>query len=154
RQLEIDMSKAYVVGHGVKVTDDEVLNFWNRNTEKVNRATRYYTPDVTRVQVIMTTTEEAANKANTDLLKGIPFQTVATNYSVDASKSLGGLMPPAPRGMTGLAKIPGMEDAVFAMKINETIGPRKFLNRWWIIKCVDFRPAKKIPFAEVKGECR
>ncbi len=63
-------------------------------------------------------------------------------------------MPPFPRGLGKSAKIPGLQDAIFAMKIGDTIGPRKFADAWLIIKCLDLRPATTLPFDLVKRECR
>jgi foldase protein PrsA len=151
--LKLTMAQANVLTKGVKVTEAEIREFYRRNSDPKNPTARFYLPETVQLAVIVTRTEEDARKALADLNRGIAWSTVVKNYSLDDSKENDGVLPPTVRGRTRASTIPGLEDAVFGMKVGDRIGPRQFAGGWWIIRCLDKRPAQKIPFQEVRTEC-
>lgn len=154
RAIRIQLAKSNVVTKGITVTDAEVQKYYDANIDKRNSGASYYTPEKTTIQVIVTTTQAEASKAQDDLRKGIPFGTVAKTYSRDKSKANGGILPTIQRGRSNVSRLAAMENAIFAMKIGDQIGPREFVKAWWIIKCLEKQPESTQPFDKVKTECR
>lgn len=154
RSLRLGMAQEAVLNRGVQVTDADIHKFYTLNTDPKNPKARYYTPEITQIAVIVTTTEADVKAAQTALNQGVSWQDAAKKYSKDRSKDSGGLMPPIPRGRTRTSQVPGMEDAIFGLKIGEQLGPRKFAGAWWLIRCLDKKPAVTRPFEEVKEECK
>jgi parvulin-like peptidyl-prolyl isomerase len=153
RAFRISLAQAAVLNQGVTVTDPEIRRFYERNVDKKNPNARYYTPETIQIAVIVTRTEEEAKKARQQLrLKS--WAAVVKEFSVDMSKANNGLLPPTLRGRTRASKIAGLEDDLFRMKVGEQMGPRRFAGAWWIIRCVDRKPEKTLPFEQVKDECR
>ncbi len=152
--LRVSMAQAKALGKGIAVSDAEARKFYEANISRANPLARYYTPEQVEIAVVVTQTEARSNKALADLRQDLPFSTVAKNYSQDASKDNGGVLPPVLRGRTASRKIPGLEQALFGMKIGEQIGPRKFAGVWWIIRCLDKKPEVTQPFEKVREECR
>ncbi len=154
RAIRIQLAKSNVVTKGITVTDAEVKKYYDANIDKRNSSASFYTPEKTTIQVIVTTTQAEALKAQDDLRKGIPFGTVAKTYSRDKSKANGGILPTIQRGRSGVTRLAEMENAIFAMKIGDQIGPREFVKAWWIIKCLEKQPEVVQSFEKVKTECR
>jgi foldase protein PrsA len=155
RSIRLEMAQVAVTGKGVKVTEEEMKRFYQANTDKNNPRARFYTPEAIRVAVIVTRSEQQSKQALSLMNKGSAFDKVAREYSVDPSKKQGGALPVILRGRTKLAQVRGgMEDAIFRLKIGEQLGPKKFVDSWWIIHCVD----KTLPvikrFPDVQEECR
>jgi parvulin-like peptidyl-prolyl isomerase len=152
--LRIRLAQAAVINQGVTVTDEEIQKYYQRNIDPKNPQAAFYTPEMARVAVIVTATQEDAKKALEAIRDGEAFDKVAQKHSVDISKKNGGLMPPVYRGRSNLTKVPGMEDAIFRMKIGEQIGPVKYANAWWIIRCLDKRAAETRSLEKVREEAR
>jgi foldase protein PrsA len=154
RNIGVALAQAKAVNRGVSVSDAEVRRFYNANCDPKNPNARYYKPEMVQPQAIVTETEDEARRAILDLNRDLVFSTVAKTYSKDVSKENGGMLPAVYRGRSNLDKVPGMEQALFAMKVGETLGPKRFANAWWIIRCLDKKAAHTQPFDEVKEECR
>jgi parvulin-like peptidyl-prolyl isomerase len=152
--LRVLMAKANLVTAGMTVTDADIRRFYALNSDPKNPTAQFYTPETAQVAVIITKTQERANEAMNQLANGIPFATVASNFSIDTSKRVGGQMPSFPRGRTSAAKVPGLEDTIFNMKIGERRGPVHIANTWWIIDCLKRTPAITIPFAKAASDAR
>ena len=153
-QLRLNMAKIKLVTQGVTVTDIEVQQEYQANSDAKNSAARYYTPPIADLAVIITQTESNCVKALQDLHAGLPFATVAETYSIDASKLRGGLLEPLPRGRKVSASIPGFEETIFHMKIGKQVGPLQFAKKWWIIRCLNRTEAKTQTFTQVASDCR
>lgn len=154
QQLRIVIAKEGVLSKGLTATDAEVKSFYQKNVKPKNTNALFYEPESIRMAVIVTPTQEQARVALRELDKGIPFGTVARNHSKDPSAVSGGYLNPVKRGRTPSSRIPGMEDAIFGLKIGQRLGPRQFAGTWWIIECVDKTAAVTQPFETVKEECR
>lgn len=152
--LRIRMAQTAVINKGVTVTEDEIRKYYQRNIDPKNPQATFYTPEMAQVAVIVTAKEEDAKKALEAIRNGEAFDKTAEKYSVDISKKNGGLMPPVYRERSNLTKVPGMEDAIFRMRIGEQIGPVKYANAWWIIRCLDKKAAITKPLEQVREEAR
>ena len=161
--LMMATAQANVLSKGVTVTDAEARRFYDANVNKSNPNAVFYTPDSVQIAVIVTQTEARSRLANADLNKGIPWQTVVTNYSEDNSKKSAGVLPPTFRGRSRSSVIPGLENTLFKMKIGDRIGPLKIRvpvapnqikDSWWIIRCLDKKRESTKPYDLVKDECK
>ena len=139
--LRVNMAQAAVLTKGVTVTDADVKAFYDKNTDKKNPTSRYYTPDAVQVAVIVTPTQQSANQAVLDLAGGMSFAQAAQKYSKDSSASNGGLLPAILRGRSNLSKIPGLEPQLFNMQVGQQLSAVKIANAYWIIRCVGRAPA-------------
>jgi parvulin-like peptidyl-prolyl isomerase len=137
----------------VQVSEAEVQQFYRTQIARNNPNALYYTPATAQIRIILTTNEAEGHKAVQSLESGVPFEQVAYQYSRDLSRSHGGLMPPVQRGRSRAAKVPGLEDAIFSLKIGEQFGPRRFGKVWWIVRCVDKFNERTAPFTEVADAC-
>lgn len=154
RGLRLSLTQAQTLSKGVTVTDKDIQEFYRINTDKRNPAARYYRPETAVIAAIVTRTRDDASKALEELNAGKNFSDVAKKHSIDESRSKGGIQPPVVRGRTGLRKIPNMEQTIFSMKIGQTSSPMKFVNYWWIIRCIDRKPETTLRYADVKADCR
>ncbi len=148
------MARERIVNKGVTVTDAEVRKFYESNVDPKNPLALFYVPDQVQIAVIVTATEANAKKALSEMNSGIPWATVVKKYSQDGSKQNSGVLPPTLRGRTRSKDVPGLEDAIFGMKIGETIGPRSFAKAWWIIRCLDKKLSQKKTFEQVKEQAK
>ena len=89
----------------------------------------------------------------TELAAQTPFELAATTYSLDASKSNGGLLAPLALGRSPLHVNPALEKSVFSMTVGSQIGPVFFARQWWIFRCQDKAPAVTVPYAQVQDQC-
>ncbi|MCC6484190.1 MAG: peptidyl-prolyl cis-trans isomerase [Armatimonadetes bacterium] len=151
--LRLSMAKANVLTNGIKVSDSDVKAFYEKNIDKKNPNAAFYTPESVQIAVIVTKTEAEAKKAQADLSRNIPWPTVVKTYSQDNSKANDGVLPPTFRGRSRSSQIPGLEDLIFSMKIGEQVGPKQIVGAWWIIRCLDKKPAVTRSFADVKDDC-
>lgn len=154
RNLRLNMAKAAVVNKDVTVTEAEIKKFYQDNIDKKNPDARFYTPETAQIAVIVTTTQAEANKALSELREGRSWSEVVSKYSDDRSKSNEGVLPPFQRGRTKARNVPGLEETIFSMKIGSQLGPKRFQNAWWIIRCLDRKPEVTQPFEKVKEEAR
>ncbi len=152
RSLLLRMAQAAVITKGVTVAPDEVKKFYSVNVDPKNAQAVFYRPESVQVAVIVTKTQADARKAQAELSRGIPWPTVVKTYSQDASRSNDGVLPPTLRGRTRASQIPGLDAAIFGMRIGQTLEPRQFAGAWWIIRCLDKKPSKTEKFDDVKDQ--
>jgi foldase protein PrsA len=150
--LRVSLSMSAVVQKDVQVTDAQVRKFYDMNIDPRNPYARFHTPETTRIAVIVTKTEDESKKALAEL-RTVKWPDVVKKYSVDKSKTVGGLLPPIQRGRTQAARVKGMEDTIFKVALGKTVGPVKMTGVWWIINCVNKEPEKTKAFEEVKDDC-
>jgi foldase protein PrsA len=151
--LKVSLSQLKTVSQGVQVTDAELRQYYAANIDKRNPNARFYKPEIIQIQVILTRTRPEAEAA-LSRLSSESFEVVAMDKSFDDSKYNGGKIPPFERGRTPLARIPGLEDEIFKMRIGSTVGPRFYGKAWWIIRCLNRTSAKWPKFEDAKEECR
>jgi foldase protein PrsA len=155
RQLRSALAEVALLAPDVKVTDEDIHSFYERNINPANPRALYYTPESAQVAVIVTNDQDSAQKAEHQLVQGIPFGTVVKTFTVDvASKANNGVLPMVARGRTRLKSLPGLEDTIFGLKVGERVGPRQFAGKWWILQCIDRKPAVTRKFEDVRDACR
>jgi peptidyl-prolyl cis-trans isomerase SurA len=110
--------------HGsIDVTWGEVEEYYNEHAEEVGTTPEAFL--VGGIMVIPKVTEDARQaaferltEAGARLAAGEPFESIALEYSDDASRSTGGDLGTFERGVM----VPEFEDAVFAMEAGEVSG--------------------------------
>lgn len=153
RTIRVGLAQSAVITRGVTISPEEIRKYYQTNVDRKNLSARFYSPETARIAVIVTRTQADADKAVSAINAGMSFGTAAKQYSLDASKASGGVMPLVLRGRTAAARVPGLEDIVFRLKVGERVGPRAFSGAWWIIQCLDKTPEVTRSFEEVKADC-
>jgi parvulin-like peptidyl-prolyl isomerase len=154
QQVRSELARNGVLSRGCDPTDAQVREFYKFNSDPKNPKGIFYTPETVSLVAIVTETEGMARSAARDIAAGVPFTTAAKTYSKDPTKGAGIGISALQRGRTQYKAIPGFEATVFAMKIGDQVGPRQLGGKWWVIRCMDKKPAVTIPFEKVKGDCR
>src|SRR4051794_3822283 len=108
-----------------KVTDAEITKYYNANKA------RFAQPERRDLLVVLTKTEEQANKAKAALEDGQSWASVAKKYSIDqASKAQGGKLAAVAKGQQEKA----LDTAVFAAKKGVVVGPVKTQFGYYVFK--------------------
>lgn len=151
--IRIDRIQNGLLTRDITVTEADVQAFYRRKTDPRNPQARYYTPEAAQVAVIVSDREDAIKAALSELSAGTPFASVAAKYSKDSSKSQSGLLPAVRKGQMDKNRFPGLEDRIFAMKVNDQIEGVKVAGAWWIVRCVARSHEGVTPFDSVKDDC-
>jgi len=144
------LSEINLMSQGVKVSEAEVREFYRRNADPRNLRSLFYTPPVVSLAVIVTGQESAARAAMGALKKGAPFGAVARAYSAHDSAGSGGLIPPYAVGRSFTASVSGLDAIASPLQEGEQTGPVRRNGVWWIVRCLNRKPAVTRPYAEVK----
>ncbi len=154
QSLRVRIAQANVLTRGVTVSDAEVRAFYAAQSDPRNSLAQFYKPETIRLRTVATASQPAARRAMKELAAGTPFELVASEYSVDPSKSNGGLIAPLQRGRSPLSRVPSLEQAVFGLPDGQTYGPVSFNKGWWIFRCESKTPGQATPFAAAKEDAR
>lgn len=154
RSLRVRLAQANVLTHGVTVTDAEVRDFYNKQSDPKNPQAQFYKPATMTFRVISAGDQNQAQQALKELSTNTEFALVATHYSIDPSKSVGGLLSPLQQGHSPLSQVPALETALFNLKVGQNYGPVSFNKAWWIFHCEEKTPGKTTPFEHIKEEAR
>ena len=152
--LRVGLAREALAAQGADPTESQTRDFYRHNADPANPQARFYTPETVAVSVIVTPTEDEGHKARVLLDTGVSFADVALQYSHDLSRRRGGTLPPVARGRTRAGRIPGLEPALFALRLGQTSGPDKIGGAWWVIRCLGKTPAAVRPYADVRDDCR
>lgn len=128
----------------INVFDEEIVWYYNERLEDFTRPARI------QVRHIMNATIEEAREALRRLEAGSDFQDVARNFSIHASRDVGGQLPPFSRGTYNK----DFEDAAFALKVGERSAIIKSELGYHIIEKTGETPSAAIPFQEVKDQIK
>jgi len=125
----------------VKVTDEEVRQYFETNKEK------FALPAMVRVSRILAPTPEKAQEVERALKQGTPFEEVAKAHSTDAATKdkggdMGWLRP-------GTAE-PIVEKTALATAVGQVSSPFQSSLGWQLIRVNDKRPGQQKTFAEVQ----
>ena len=153
QNLRVQLAETNVITQGVTATEADARSYYQQQSNPNNPTAQFYQPEEVSLRAIATATQAQAQKALADLNTQSPFELVATTYSLDPSRSNGGLLAPILRGRLPLHTDIALENSVFSMKIGSQIGPVLFAGKWWIFRCQDKAPAKTIPYAQVQDQC-
>lgn len=151
--LRVQLAETNVITQGITATDADARAYYAAQSSPANPTAQFYRPAEVSLRAIATQTEPQAQKALAELASGTPFELAASTYSVDTSRSNGGLLAPLAFGRAPLHQVPALEQRIFAMKIGDQIGPISFVNKWWIFRCQDKAAAVTVPYAQVQDQC-
>jgi parvulin-like peptidyl-prolyl isomerase len=151
--IRSNLSRLAVLTRGMNISDAEVHRYYAINADKKNPNARYYTPASASIAVIVTKTQAQSESALAQLSSGKTFEAVAKAVSIDISRSNGGHLPPMHLGRTRATRVPGLEQAVFNLRIGDQLGPRNFSGVWWIIRLLDKKIERTIPISNVALDC-
>ncbi len=153
QNLRVQLAETNVITQGVTATDTDAQAYYRAQSSPGNPSAQFYRPAAVSLRAIATATEPQARQALAELSGQTPFELVATTYSVDTSKTNGGLLAPLSFGRSPLHRSPPLEASVFAMKVGDQLGPVFFANQWWIFRCQDKAAAVTVPYADVQEQC-
>jgi parvulin-like peptidyl-prolyl isomerase len=118
------------------------------------RVVRYwhYLDDLMYARIIVVEEMGEAERIVSQLRAGAEFGDVARRSSIHHTRTEGGEMPPI--GRWGVH--PELEEVMFKLEPGEISSPVAFQENgrkfWAIFKCIRYRPARKVAYAEVKDE--
>ncbi|ALC17178.1 peptidylprolyl isomerase [Desulfuromonas soudanensis] len=156
RELLAKKAEAVAVDSGVKVTDEEVRAFYDKNKSM------YMRPRQFKASHILVKVDPASSKAERDVLlkkaqglaaqaeAGEDFYNLAYYNSDDRSKYVGGDLGYFHEGQT----VPEFEEALVKMKPGEIAGPIKTMFGYHIVKLVELNEPRQLNFEEVKDNLR
>lgn len=154
QRLRLQMVQQAVLSQGVTVSQAEIRVFYRQQTDPHNPSALFYRPATVELSAIATMSQGQAERALKELNSDTPFGVAASEYSVDPSKSNGGMLAPLVLGRSALTRDPSLEAAVFNLRPGTRIGPVLYLKQWWIFQCVEKSPAATTPFVQAEAECR
>ena len=152
--LRVRLAQANVLTNGITVSDAEVRDFYNAQSNPKNPQAQFYRPATMTFRVIATASQSSALKAIAELNTNTPFELVASAYSADPSKNAGGLLAPLQQGRSPLSQAPLLETALYSMKVGQLYGPVNFNKGWWIFRCEDKSTGHALSFDSIKDEAR
>ncbi len=151
--LRVQLAETNVITQGVTVTEADAHSYYAAQSNPANPQAQFYHPAEVSLRAIATATQGQAQKALAELAAQTPFELAATTYSLDTSRSNGGLLAPLAFGRSPLHADPALEKSVFSMTVGSQIGPVFFARQWWIFRCQDKAPAKTVPYEQVQDQC-
>ena len=152
--LRVKLAQADVLTQGVTVSEAEIRDFYNKESDPRNPQSQFYKPDTITFRVIATPSLTRAQQALADLGQNTPFELVAAQYSIDPSKDNGGQISPLQRGRSPVSQNPALEATLFNMKVGQTSAPLSFNRQWWIFHCEDKALGQSLPFESIKDEAK
>ncbi|RKY82734.1 hypothetical protein DRQ07_00415 [candidate division KSB1 bacterium] len=148
QQKRSEMSKRFlgeVIYKDLSVSDKEIMDFYNKHKED-----KYFTPEKAKVQEIMLTDKDLADKIAKRAKRGENFTRLVKKYSERKRyKEKNGIIDYFPKGSWGAI---GAE--AFKLKKGEISGPIKLGNRYSIIKLLDKKKREIKPLKEVYDRVR
>lgn len=153
--LLVLMCRQAIVDNGIQVNDSDISDYYKKNTQPTNPQARYFHPETVLIQVIVTKSQDAINKAWQDIKSGTQFTAAVAKYSKDVSRSRNGVLPAIRKGTINATKFPGMDHLLFdGMSVGSTVEPKQFGDTFWIIHCLNHSAESTDSFEKVKDECR
>lgn len=153
QNLRVQLAETNVITQGITATEADARQYYALQSNPNNSAAQFYRPAEVSVRAIATANQASAQKALAELNAQTPFELAASTYSLDTSKSNGGLLAPLAFGRSPMHRDPALEARVFALKIGDQLGPVFFANQWWIFRCQDKAPATTVAYADVQDQC-
>ena len=124
--------------HPSTVTQAAITNYYN------SHKSQFGTPQTRNMEIVLTKTEAQANAAKAAIQHGQAWKTVAKKYSIDPSKSSGGVL----NGVTAGQQDSGLSTAAFAAPLNQLTGPVKSQFGYYLIKVTKINPATQRTLAQ------
>ncbi len=151
--LRVQLAETNVITQGITVSEADARSYYAAQSNPNTPTAQFFHPAEVSLRAIATPTEAQAKQALAELNAQTPFELVATTYSVDTSKSNGGLLAPLALGRSPLHANPALEKSIFSMNVGNQLGPVFFARQWWIFRCQDKAPATTVPYAQVQDQC-
>ena len=124
--------------HPTKVTPAAIAAYYN------SHKSQFGTPQTRNLQIILTKTLAEANAAKAALQHGQSWAVVAKKYSIDPSKSKGGVL----NGVTAGQQDSDLSKAAFAAPVSKTIGPVKSQFGYYLIRVTKIKAATQRSLAQ------
>ncbi|GAM10661.1 chaperone SurA [Geobacter sp. OR-1] len=157
RNIIAKRMKELEVNKKVKVTDEMVASYYEENKGK------YSKPEEFRASIILIKVppsslpeqREEFKKKSDDIYmqfkNGASFEELATKYSDDLSRIKGGDLG---YFHAGQADDQDFDAQIRNMKVGEISGILKSLKGYYMVKLTDKKPARQLPFEDVKDKIR
>ncbi len=124
--------------HPSKVTTAAIQSYYN------SHKSQFGSPESRNLRIVLTKTEAQANTAKAALQGGQSFAAVAKKYSIDPSKSTGGVL----NGVTANQQDSALDKAAFAAPLNKLTGPVKSQFGYYLIEVTKITPATQKTLAQ------
>jgi foldase protein PrsA len=124
--------------HPTKVTPAAIAAYYN------SHKSQFGTPETRNMEIVLTKTQAQANAAKAALQGGQSWKAVAEKYSIDPSKSTGGVL----NGVTAGQQDSALSKAAFAAPVNKLVGPVKSQFGYYLIKVTKVNPATQRSLAQ------
>ncbi|NUQ69300.1 MAG: hypothetical protein HUU17_00600 [Chthonomonadales bacterium] len=148
--LRMRLAEINLITKDVHVTDADARYFYTRDIAPSNEQSRFRTPARIQVGVIVTATREQGMRALRELIRKVPWTNVVARFSVDPSRRDGGFLMPFTATHSPFVDDPAAQAKVFAMRVDDRLGPIQAAGRWWIIRCVQKWPARVLPWERAR----
>jgi foldase protein PrsA len=137
--------QAKAVEKAGKVSDADVRAQYDDNKS------RYTEPESRELHVVVTQTEDQANKAKAALEGGAQFATVAQQYSIDAqTKAAGGKLSGVVQGQTDAS----LDKAAFSTAQGALAGPVQTPSGFVVLRVDKINPGQPVPFERLQAVLR
>ena len=128
-----------------KVSNPQITDYYNKNKA------RFAQPEKRDLRIVLTKTEEQANKAKALLESGQSFKTVAAKYSIDqGTRDNGGLLAAVPKGQQEKA----LDDATFKAERGKVGGPVKTQFGYYVFQVVKITPGTQQTLEQSKASIK
>jgi foldase protein PrsA len=128
-----------------KVTDAQIADYYNKNKS------RFAQPEKRDLRIVLTKTEEQANKAKKALESGQSFKTVAAKYSIDqGTRDNGGVLAAVPKGQQEKA----LDAATFKASKGKVGGPIKTQFGYYVFEVTKITPGSQQTLAQSKASIK
>jgi foldase protein PrsA len=127
------------------ITHAQIAQYYKENQQ------RYGQPEKRNLKIILTKTEEAANKAKKEIESGKSWASVAKSASIDpATKNNGGVLVGVVKGQEEKS----LDSAIFAAKTNVVQGPIKTVFGYYIFEVTSVSPGSQLSLAQSEASIR
>lgn len=124
--------------HPTTVTQQAITNYYNTHKSQ------FGSPETRNIDIVLTKTIAQANAARSAIQGGQSWKAVAKKYSIDPSKSTGGVL----NGVTAGQQDSALSKAAFAAPVNKLVGPVKSQFGYYLIKVTKVTPATQRSLAQ------
>lgn len=136
----VSLFKRKIVAPIVKLSDEDVLKFYEDNKDKFVKTDSY------NISTITVISEESAGELMKDLRAGADFVYVAKTMSIDPSNKRGGEL-----GWVAKGNLPPlMADEISEVETGDIVGPFKGQYGYFVVRVNDMKVGELAPFEEVK----
>jgi foldase protein PrsA len=128
-----------------KVSDQQIAAYYNKNKA------RFAQPEKRDLRIVLTKTEDQANKAKAALDSGQSFKKVAAKYSIDqGTRDNGGLLAAVPKGQQEKA----LDDATFKAAKGKIGGPVKTQFGYYVFQVAKITPGSQQTLEQSKASIK